>query len=816
MFPRFISKLRNKQFIWYHLLTLTIVLLFGLTSNNSMRAQSSDVIINVNPDDTSSWTINKLVFGKFIEHNGKDAYPGLYAQHLANSSFEDWFSLGSEPWQRRTAVLYRDTETYGGLAYPWEPHFDDTSSKASLTGGVHGARYQRIQVSGGKTGGIRQRTAIPDRRTKKFVLHLYVRGSVDSVDVRLETGVGYIADAQTLPLTSEWTKHTVTFDVTGASTSRYISSPFGQYAVGVLIQGDGYVDLDGFRLMSGDAVRGKYNPTTIELLKKYNVTSIRWPGGNWTSVYRWRDGVGPLNDRPVRDNTEWGGLEPNFMGTNEFLEFCEIAGITPYLNVGFNTTIGPEEAADWVEYVNGSTDTEMGQLRADHGHPEPYNVKHWQVGNETYGGYQAGHTDAEDFARRFVDHYEAMKAVDPDIRVIASGIDPLYVDHDENWNKTLFDIAGKKVDGVDIHRYVQGVFSDDVRQSWDEDIYHRNLVAFPAMYHEHVIGEVRQSASNRGRADMLINVGEFNLQPRVNAGWDRADYPTMAHAAFVAGMFNAFIKEGDAVQYSYMRDNTLFYRPYPIDMRPVNPGNYVHKYYAEPLTTGKKWHQVNVTNTSPTFFLEATGFRQKDTRDVSFVDASAIRSADGRKLYLFVTNRNLQTSYNVDMQVDKDWRVSSANQVLIHSSDPFNRQTSWTSLNGFSVDSSTVQMDSDNSVILTLPAASISRLEMEVADTATAIAGGDPTLPRKISLGQNYPNPFNPATSIPYALPTASKVTLEVFTVAGQHVATLVDEQKQAGNYTVTWDASGQSSGVYYYKLQAGEQIRIAPMTLIK
>ncbi|MEX0721678.1 MAG: T9SS type A sorting domain-containing protein [Balneolaceae bacterium] len=88
--------------------------------------------------------------------------------------------------------------------------------------------------------------------------------------------------------------------------------------------------------------------------------------------------------------------------------------------------------------------------------------------------------------------------------------------------------------------------------------------------------------------------------------------------------------------------------------------------------------------------------------------------------------------------------------------------------------------------------------------------------PKQFALNQNYPNPFNPATVIGYQVPVNSLVTLSVYNVMGQKVATLVDESKSAGNYKVSWDAGSMSSGVYYYRLQSAGQILTRQMTLIK
>ncbi len=83
-------------------------------------------------------------------------------------------------------------------------------------------------------------------------------------------------------------------------------------------------------------------------------------------------------------------------------------------------------------------------------------------------------------------------------------------------------------------------------------------------------------------------------------------------------------------------------------------------------------------------------------------------------------------------------------------------------------------------------------------------------------LAQNYPNPFNPTTQISYQLPGNSMVRLEVFDLLGRKVQTLVNEQKQAGRYTVSFDASHLASGVYIYRLQAGDFTQSKQLFLIK
>ncbi|WP_435156862.1 hypothetical protein [Haladaptatus sp. DFWS20] len=726
---------------------------------------SSTAMISVDSSSATDWTINDRIFGKFIEHNGRDAYPGIYSDHVANGSFEVWNTPTAGD---RTAVLYPETATYEGIAYPWEPV--ETAGNIDFvqnTGGGHGReaepdlefgdgvpadkrpspsgvtqpRYQRVLLtpngSSNPQGGVKQRTALPDERTLEYVVEFSIRGrQISACDVQLEAADGSVQIAESVPVTRNWQRRSVTLELSTESTQRYRGSPFGEYELSFVVEGQGRVDLDWVILRAGDAINGKFNPTTVELLDEFNVTSLRWPGGNFASQYHWQDGVGPLEDRPVVPNVNWGGLERNYLGTNEFLEFCDLTDIEPILNVGFWSEIPPEEAADWVEYVNGDQSTEMGQLRAEHGYPDPWNVTSWQVGNEVYGDYQVGNADVYEYADEFQNYQNAMQAADSSIDVHAVGIDPMYTDfHDGSsetrfgeppiWNRELFRIAGQSVMSIDIHRYVRGIINRANREEWletnntDPVGYNEVLVNFPSEF-DQLMQEVVEEAAQHGIDGLEIDVGEWNLQPQVSPGWPRADYPTMAHAAFTASMFTTFMRRGDAISMSHMRDNSLFWRPYPIDFRPVPPGDYAAQTFAEPFTDGTtEWNRLSITIDSPTRTIPETGIRIRRMEDVPYVDATAIRDAgSGSNAIVYVTNRNLRDTYTTEVSVD-GWSPSSdpsSAQVPVvlqtpANGDPFARQTSWTTTNGFDRQTLQLEPNANGNIEVTLPPASIAKLE---------------------------------------------------------------------------------------------------------
>lgn len=715
-------------------------------ASSGAGSDSNNVSVQINPTlaSASNWTVSKDIFGKFLEMNGTQVYPGIYAQYLANGSFEQWYTLpqGSgqtaPPWWQRSSIIYRDTPTYKGVAYPWQP-VEGTSSIGTSgvveysvqPGGVEGAAknplFQQVVITNkDTTAGILQRVALPDERTRSYNVSFSVKGSVPFAKVLLEDSSGKILAQTQVSVSQQWTRHKVNLHLSGLSSTRYMGSPFGEYQLAFVSLGSGTLDLDWATLIPGDAVDGKFNPTTIQLLKEYHVTSIRW-GGNYSSQYEWKNGIGPLQNRPVTKDLAWGGLQYNYFGTNEFLEFCKIAGVQPILDVAYSQFDSPQQAEQWVQYVKGSVNTPMGKLRAEDGYPKPWNVKVWQVGNETYGPYEIGHTTAQNFATGFKQYSEAMKSADPNITIIASGIDPLYTQYGNpvgtppTWNQTLISMLGpNNLQGLDIHRYVVGVANPNARSEWlttnntNPTGYNQVLVNFPTEYGS-ILQSLNKQAEQGGIQHLIVSVGEWNLQPNVSQGWPRADYPTMAHASFVASMFNTFIRNGNIVRYANQRDNTLYYRPYPIDIRPVNPGNYTLQFYAEPFVTGDTaWHYLPITTTGSTTSIPQTGQRIEPMKNVPYVDAVGLINTTGSRVTIYATNRNLTQTENVSFNFTKQKVEGNAQVVFQKSNSPFTGQTSWTEINGFQIQKFN-QKVTNNSLNFQMPPASVIRIEVTIS-----------------------------------------------------------------------------------------------------
>jgi len=192
----------------------------------------------------------------------------------------------------------------------------------------------------------------------------------------------------------------------------------------------------------------------IEACRTLGLPVARWPGGNYASAYHWEDGIGPRDGRPRRLELTWGGREgmpleeDNRFGTDEFLAWCALTGAEPYLN---NNGRSVEEAVRWLEYTNHPGRSHYADMRRQNGHPDPYGVKLWGLGNEVYGAWQMGHRTAEQYAADAREHALFMRKVDPTIKLVGVGLP--HGAAGEAWTRALLRGAGPLIDYVSIHLY---------------------------------------------------------------------------------------------------------------------------------------------------------------------------------------------------------------------------------------------------------------------------------------------------------------------------------------------------------------------------
>ncbi|SHL81830.1 alpha-N-arabinofuranosidase [Hymenobacter psychrotolerans] len=196
--------------------------------------------------------------------------------------------------------------------------------------------------------------------------------------------------------------------------------------------------------------QGRIRMDIVEALRKIKVPNLRWPGGCFADSYHWRDGVGPTAQRPATINSWWGDVvEDNSFGTHEFLELCKLLGAEPYLaaNVGSGTV---QEMATWMEYLNSNADTPLTQQRRQNGHPAPYGVTWWGIGNESWGC--GGNMTADyytDVYKRYAT-FARNHPGSPPLKRIVSGANG----DDANWTETCMKkIPLDQMWGLTLHQY---------------------------------------------------------------------------------------------------------------------------------------------------------------------------------------------------------------------------------------------------------------------------------------------------------------------------------------------------------------------------
>ncbi len=231
----------------------------------------------------------------------------------------------------------------------------------------------------------------------------------------------------------------VNADLGETTISRFIYGHFGEHL--------GRNIYDGFWTKAGTG-QWHLRDDVIEALKKVQIPTLRWPGGCFADYYHWRDGIGPRQDRPKMVNTLWGGVtEDNSFGTHEYMELIQRLGAEPFVvgNVGSGTVA---EMASWWEYLNHPGGSTLADERARNGHPAPFNVRFFGVGNESWGC--GGAMTAETYAnvyKRYAEFLRPVSAVRP-FR-IATGPNS----DDYQWTDTMMREAGGMIDGIDLHYY---------------------------------------------------------------------------------------------------------------------------------------------------------------------------------------------------------------------------------------------------------------------------------------------------------------------------------------------------------------------------
>ena len=284
----------------------------------------------------------------------------------------------------------------------------------------------------------------------------------------------------------------------------------------------------------------------LAALGRLQMPLVRYPGGNFVSGYRWRDGIGPVRERPARIDLAWNAMETNRFGTNEFIRFCRRLNTEPYIAVNCGDG-NMREAADWVEYCNGTRETTLVKLRHQHGFPEPHNVKYWGIGNEVDGHWQIGAKTAPEYARAFTEFAKVMKWTDPNIKLIASAVSDWEGRFVER-TQLLLEQAGDLIDYLSLHWYVGNWNNDFAEYMAVSELFEERLSACAGLIHALCL-------ERKITRPVSIAVDEWNVWYRTRskeAGGSTSnkleETYNLEDALVTAMHFNAFIRHAKTVK----------------------------------------------------------------------------------------------------------------------------------------------------------------------------------------------------------------------------------------------------------------------------
>ena len=577
---------------------------------------AAEVIVQIDVSKTADYSIPRSIFGTFLEPIGNSTYNGLWAELLRNPSFEDslWDVKHVADMVKDDPELSRASEM--ALPLPWEPlrYAQGSRYAPQWNDAPNSYRSLLLMALPNKQTGIRQKVYLPVHRVSHYVGSVYLKpvsgpGNIE-VSLRERNNPDHVFDRHEIQVgATGWRRYEFAFDVLPHQIEPLEPADFV-----IAASNETRVLIDQASLLPGDNVDGM-DPEMIEMSRELKTPIVRF-GGNFTSAYHWRDGVGARDQRVSMLNTAWGIPEYNQFGTDEFLRFCQLIGAEPQiaLNLGTGT---PQEAADWVQYVNAHWADHSGGLL-------------WELGNELWGDFQVGYPTLPRVAERTKSFSDAVRKVDPKARLIATGGDP-DVFHD--WNAAQLANPSDTFDYLSTHFVVT---TNSVQASHPSpDFIAKAAFALPIELERRLRTMHQQFQDTPGRnvntafTEWLFWSSEDQFSPR---------YDNMGGAIGTAGLLNMLLRNSDIVPISDMTGIIEFGGIWKKRGRVFGvPAYWVFRMYSNTEVA----RLVETQNNSQTYDVDQGSTRLPQIAGVPYLDVVAAINSSGNKLTLFCVNRHL-------------------------------------------------------------------------------------------------------------------------------------------------------------------------------
>jgi alpha-L-arabinofuranosidase len=395
----------------------------------------------------------------------------------------------------------------------------------------------------------------------------------------------------------------------------------------------------------------------MQEIRTLGVPMIRYPGGNFVSGYNWLDGVGPKQDRPHVLDKAWDTLNSNQFGTNEYMQWCKAVGTLPLMGLNLGTGT-PEQAGALLEYCNIDRGTQWSELRRKHGYAEPYNVKHWCLGNEMDGPWQIGHMTATEYGMKAQDTARQMRYVaqDPSLQLIACGSSGPFMPTYLEWDREVLEQCYENVDGLSLHRYL----GNDRETGGDSAKFLAMNLTMDRQIAETLAVCDLVRGHKRSPKKLWLSFDEWNVWYRARGG-DSADghrkeaphlleeIYNLEDALLVGGMLNTLMRNADRVKIACLAQLINVIAPIMTNADGLFRQTIYYPYsWALQYGHGKV---LNVLVESPTYDV-------KGLDAVPYIDA--IATTEDGKTSLFILNRDLAKAHAVEVV----WEDQAQNRVL--------------------------------------------------------------------------------------------------------------------------------------------------------
>jgi alpha-N-arabinofuranosidase len=603
-----------------------------LTAEVKSVPKSGDgpVHIEIHAGKHAGYTIPRTIFGSFLEPIGNSTYNGLWAEILQNPSFEEnlWSARQIERMVQEQPPLARSSQL--GLPLPWEPLHYEQGNRYEPRWGDAANSWRSLDILGlpDAETGVRQQVFLPVHRELHYKGSIYVKhlsgpAEIDLSLRRRDHPEDVLCRQKTTAASTEWKKYEFTLDIPPGRLMPLEPADFV-----IEVSGGERALVDQVSLMPLDAISGM-DPDEVAMAKQMKTPLVRF-GGNFTSGYHWRDGIGPRDKRVSMLNIAWGIPEYNQFGTDEFLEFCRLIGAEPQiaLNLGSGT---PQEAADWVKYVD------------EH---EKRNGFLWELGNELWGNWNLGYPTLRELPDRTTEFSKAVRSVDPRARLIATGQDP---DVYQKWNAAQLTAPPATFDYLSTHFVVTTDRTQDHRN--DPGELAEQAFALPVELGRklhHMQDQIDRSPNFKGKAHIAFTEWLW-VCCRDEANADAPRFDNMGGALTTAGFFNMLIENADVVPISDMTGIMEFAGIWKKRGRVyASPAYYVFQMYS----TADAYVPVGVQSDVGHYEVHHGITRLPEIPDVPYLDIVGTLNNAGDRLTLFCLNRDLRRDLPASISVD--------------------------------------------------------------------------------------------------------------------------------------------------------------------